>query len=316
MALLNNITNFFPSSFLNSNGLPHSLGEEFSLCENGNMVFHWADFFETCDVIKARMETDPELKADFDSREKGLARLSLIPVWIRTATKVHQTNMFEIYHKFIMDQSHFPGGVDPFGPQNISFISGTGPFKHMALAECFNASTYKDFVLVNLLNGKLAKRDFRIRLKSKILMEYGDQFEKAILIQLEQITTNGLLLSMDSNLLGSVSDIKGHVRLLLDTKCLENSLGKTESELSDHLGQYAFNLMYSSKKEDGIEVSLGDIKVQSSFDFLKNHKAFLFVPYSHLKKDHPAAFKVLTAFVEYSRELVRNHYETVLKQSA
>ncbi len=316
MALLNNITNFFPSSFLNSNELPHSLGEEFSLCKNGNMVFHWADFFETCDVIKERMENDSELKADFESRERGLVRLSLIPVWIRTAHKVYQTNMFDIYHKFIMDQSKFPGGVDPFGPQDISFISGTGPFKKLALAECFNSATYKDFVLVNLLQGKLAKRDFRIRVKSKILMEYGDQFEKANLIHLEQITTNGLLLSIDSSLLGTMADVKGRVRLLLDTKCLENSIGKSVEDLSIHLDQFAFNLMYSSRKEDGIEVSLGDINVQSSFDFLKNHKAFLFVPYNHLKKDHPAAFKALNGFVDYSRKLVRNHYVDVLKKSA
>jgi hypothetical protein len=41
------LSELFPHTFLNESTLHKSLGEEFSLCDNGNMVFHWADFHET-----------------------------------------------------------------------------------------------------------------------------------------------------------------------------------------------------------------------------------------------------------------------------
>ncbi len=316
MTDLTNIANFFPSSFLNNPNRPLGLGEEFSLCESGNMVFHWADFFETCDVIKTRMVEDEMLKLDFESRERGLQKLADIPVWIKTSSKVHQSNMYEIYEKFIMNQAQFIGGIDPFGPQDISFISGTGPFKNMAIAECFNQATYKDFVLVNLLKGKLPRRDFRIRLKSKVLMEHGDDLQGATLINLEQLTTSGLLLSLDSDSFLRTPSFRGRVRLILDTKCLSDSIGKGLSELSSHLSQYAFNLLYSSKKEDGIELNMSDVHVESSFDFLKNKKVYLFISYHTLKKSSPESARVLEEFVGYSKTLARDHYGLQVSRSA
>lgn len=308
MALLNNITNFFPTSFLSNSSIPQSLGEEFSLCENQTMVFHWADFHETCDVIKSRMELDEDLRRDFESKERGLKKLADIPVWVKTTSKVYQTNMFELYEKFIIDQSQFIGGLDPFGPQQISLMSSTGPFKAMAIAECFNQATYRDFILVNLLRGKLPRRDFRLRLKSRVLLEFGEGLNSATLINLEQITTKGLLMSVDSEKYLKTPALQGRVRLLLDTKCLADSLDKAPAELSDHLSQFAFNLMYSSRKEDGIEFQMGEVKIQSSFDFLKNKKAYLFLPLSVLKENHPESEKAITDFITYSRKLARDHY--------
>ena len=316
MALLNNITNFFPSSFLSKNVIPSTLGEDLSLCDTGNIIFHWADFHETCDAIKTRMLNDEELRADFETREKGLQKLAQIPVWIRTSNKIFQSNMYEIYEKFILDQSKFIGGLDPFGPLELSLISGTGPFKMMAIAECFNAATYRDFVLVYLLRGKLPRRDFRLRLKSKILMEYGENFSSASLINLEQITTRGLLLSIDAEQLMKTPSMKGQVRLLLDTKCLDEAIGKSMGDLSAHLSQYAFNLMYSSSKEDGIEIPFNDVKIQSSFDFLKNKKAYLFLSSNVLKENNPKAFKSLMNFVDYTRKLAREHYGVDLEEKS
>lgn len=122
------IQNLLPSSFFNDSNLQQNLGEEFSLCESGNMVFHWADFYETCDAIKTQIETNAQLMDDFTKREAALKRLTLIPVWIRTHAKVHQTTMFDLYEKYILNQSDLLG-VDPFGPIAISFYFWHWPFK-------------------------------------------------------------------------------------------------------------------------------------------------------------------------------------------
>lgn len=310
---LQNISQFFGQSFLSDSALTKTLGEEFVLCENGNMVFHWADFFETCDLVKTKMESHPELMEDYKVREASLSRLALIPVWIRAERKVHQTTMHDLYERYILNQTDLLGGVDPFCPIEISFISGTGPFKSMSIAECFNKSTYKDFILVYLLKGKLPKRDFRIRLKSKILMEFGKEFKEAHLVALEQMTMNGLLLSLDSETYMKKISTNKNMRILVNAQMLETGLGKDLPELKAHLSQYAFNLLYSSRKEDAIECELSDFSVQSSFDFSKNKKVYLFVPYEKLQGGNSECVKSIKSFVTYAKELVRAHYQEANK---
>lgn len=313
---LQNTTQSLARSFLSGSSLTQTLGEEFVLCENGNMIFHWADFFETCDLIKTQLENDSTLMEDFKNKEVALNRLSLIPVWIRTERKVHQSTMFDLYEKYILNQTQILGGLDPFGPLEISFISGTGPFKAMSIAECFNHTTYKDFVLLYLIKGKLPKRDYRIRLKAKILMEYAENYKEAQLISLEQLTMHGLLFSVDSDLFMKKVSKEENVRFLINSQMLHEADGKNLIELKSHLSQYAFNLMYSSQKEDAFECEMKDVSVQSSFDFSKNKKVYLFVSYKTLSQKHPEQVKRIQKFVTHTKELVREHYQNFKKEKS
>jgi hypothetical protein len=306
---LQNITQLFAPSFLNDSPLTKTLGEEFVLCENGNMVFHWADFYETCDVIKSQLENDPVLMNDFKHREMALSKLAQIPVWVRTESKVHQSTMHDLYEKYILNQMHVMTGVDPFCPLEISFISGTGPFKGMSVAECFNKTTYRDFVLVYLIQGKLPRRDFRVRLKSKVLVEFGANFNQAELISLDQLTTSGMLLSIESETYMKKMTNLENLRILINTKMLAEASGKNLEELKNHLSQYAFNLLYSSNKEDCLSCKLSDVSVQSSFDFSKNKRVFLFISYEKLSASNPASVNAIKNFVGQTKELVREHYQ-------
>jgi hypothetical protein len=302
------ISQLFTSSNLSDTELSKTLGEEFVLCENGNMVFHWSDFYETCDVIKSQLENNAVLMEDFKHREVALSRLALIPVWVRTKDKIHQTTMHELYEKYILNETHLMGGIDPFCPLEISFLSGTGPFKAMSIAECFNKTTYRDFVLVYLIKGKLPRRDYRVRLKSKVLLEYGVNFHQAEVVALEQLTMNGLLLSMDSETYTKKFSNLETIRILINAKMLESGLGKNVSDLKTHLSQFAFNLLYSSNKEDSMTVKLSDLSVQSSFDFAKNKRVFLFVSYAKLAETHPEGVGSIRKFVDHTKTLVREHY--------
>ncbi len=295
------------SSFMSNTRLHHTLGEEFRLCENGNIIFHWADFHETCQIVRESLSQDEEMMEDFRKREMALSRLDLIPIWIRTKSKVHQTTMHDLYERFIMDQSQLKG-VDPFGPIDISFISGTGPFRSLAITECFNASTYKDFIMLYLISGKLSIRDFRLRLKSKVLIEYGVDFQKAQLIHLEQLTSSGILLSLDSDFFFKEVSKESHMRILVDTQVLKEASEKNLADMQNYLNQFAFNLMYSSRKEDAVTCSLSDFTVQSGFDFLKSKKVYLFAPYSKLKSANSAGLKNIENFVLHTQNLVRDYY--------
>lgn len=308
------VARFFSQSFLKESSLHQTLGEEFSLGENGVIVFHWADFHETCDSVKIALEKEPELLEDFQKREAGIEHLATIPVWIKTKEKVHQTHMHELYERHIFNRTQLLGGVDSYGPIEISFISGTGPFKTMAITECFNKTIYRDFILINIIRGKLPRRDFRIRVKSKVLFEYGEDFGKAQLVNLEQLTTSGLLFSMDAEVFQRELAHDGKVRVMLDTHSLAQSLGKDIEELKTYFSQYAFNLLYSSSKSDSIDCHLSDFSVQSSFDFFKNKKAYLFIPFSKLQNERHV--KNIRDFMDYTKELVRGHYKASFKKQS
>ena len=219
--------------------------------------------------------------------------------------------MHELYEKHIFNRTI--GGVDPFGPIEISFISGTGPFKTMAITECFNKTIYRDFILINLIHGKLPRRDFRVRVKSKVLFEYGEEYAKAHLINLDQLTTAGLLFSMDADIFQKQLAGSESFRIILETDSLKTALGKNLEELKTHFSQFAFNLMYSSNKTDSVYCKLSDFSVQSSFDFFKNKKVYLFVPYSKLHGGTDTHVQNIKEFMNYTKALVRDHYKDPFK---
>lgn len=301
------LAEIFPLNFLSDAG-PAGLGDDFSLCENGNMVFHWADFHETCDAVKQGLVNDPQMKQDFNRKEAGIRNLSMIPVWVRTNKKVHQINMFDLYEKYILNEVQLSLGVDPFGPAEISFISSSGPFRSMAIAECLNKTTYKDFVMLYLIKDKLPKWDYRIRLKSKVLMEYGANFSEAGLIGVEQLTSNGILFSLESDFfMKSIANQK-EFRILIDTGVLADGCRKDLDELKKHLSHYAFNLLYTSRREDAFNCQVADFDVQSGFDFLKNKRVYLFVSYAKLGNKTDLKVKSIEKFVDHTKKLVRDYY--------
>ena len=96
---------------------------------------------------------------------------------------------------------------------------------------------------------------------------------------------------------------------MIDTDSLREGSHKNLDDLKTYLSQYAFNLMYSSRKEDAMTCEVKDINLQSSFDFLKNRKIFLFVSYEHLKGSDASKVKSIMSFVNHTRGLIREHYQ-------
>ncbi len=283
------------------------LGEDFVLCDRGSVVFHWADFCETCDLVKSQLSRDASLAADLKRREQTLASLALIPIWVRTENQVRQTTVHDLYEKYLLNQIQLLG-LDPFYPSDISFISPTGPFKPLSITDCFNPTTYRDFVIVYLLQGKLPRRDFRIRLKSKILMEYGAELGGAEIVAIEQLTATGLLISLDADVFTRKVVGGETVRFLVNATTLAPALEMSLEEMKPHLSQYAHNFLYSSVKADAIECDLKHLSIQSAFDFSKNRKVFLFVSYDNLRCSNPKNLALLRGFVGHARDLVRLHY--------
>jgi hypothetical protein len=285
------------------------LNDEIFLSDNGNIIFHWADFFESCEYIKQAIQSQHDLKQDFDKKEKVLKRLNLIPVWIRGQKKVIQTTMYNLYEHAILNRFNLVAHLEIKGDIELSFISSTGPFKLMPVSECFNKDTYKDFVMVYLLRDKLPRRDFRLRLKSKVLVQSGHNQSLVSLLGIEQLTMSGILFSINADEYAHFLSKQTEIKFLIDSVVLGKSIGKNLSELRDYLSQFAFNLFYSSRNEDSIICHTSHISVQSSFDFHLNNKIFLFVHYDHLKGVAGFDINLLKDFVSHARHLIRQNYQ-------
>jgi glutaredoxin 2 len=72
--------------------------------------------------------------------------------------------------------------------------------------------------------------------------------------------------------------------------------------------------MYSSRKEDGITCNLSDFSAQSSFDFFRNKKVYIFTPFTKLGTTNAESIKNIQKFVEHSKTLVQDHYRHLTKK--
>ena len=285
-----------------------TLSENLVLCPPSNMVFHWSDSFEACEAIKSLVSRDISLSLDFKSCEKALNQLRLVPVWIKTEKRVYQTTMYDLYEEYILRKENLYGSLDPFCPYQISFMSGTGPYRRMSITECLNETTYREFFLIFLLKGRLSVKDFRLRLKSKILMEYGTDYTKAELVGLEQLTSEGMIISINSDFYTKEYSSIQSMRLLLNSQVLSCVEDKNLDEISSHLSQYEFNLLYSSSKNDSVTFNLSDLVIQSTFDFSNDKKMTLFVSYEKISESNSVMAAHLKEFIFHVKKLVLIRY--------
>lgn len=279
------------------------LGDVFPLSSLGLIVFHWADFSETCEVLEGQMKGDETLSHDFIVLKERVHSLRSIPLWIKTKNKIRQFNLFDLYSSYILNQT--TDRLDPHTPMDISFISGSGPFKNLAISECFNHQLYRDMVMILLLEQKLPKRDFRVRVKAKILAEYGEQYEFGHLFQMEQMTQNGLLFSCDSDFYFKEWPKMKNIRLLINSQMMGEASKMSLEEMRLYFDQFPFNLMYSSRKDDAIQTHSSQWSITSGFDFFKEQKVYLFLPFNSIEKDHHEAVTHLKSFVSSAKGLVR-----------
>jgi len=301
------------TKILSSSSQPASYGnktfsETMILCPPSHMVFHWSDSFETCESLKAHMEDNESYRNELKTCEKALDQLKLIPVWIKTPKKIHQTSMYDLYEEHILHQENLFGSLDPFCPYEISFLSGMGPFRRLSITECLSESTHREFILLFLMKGKVKAGDFRLKLKSKILMEYGDQYSRADLIELLQLTTEGIVISMNSDFYTREYSALKSMRLLINSRILLPVKNKNLDEVSAHLSQYAYHLFYSSNKEDSVEFNLSDFIIETHHDFSGQKKIPLFVSFEKISQTNSIGAKILKDFVLQTKRMILSQY--------
>lgn len=298
------------NSFVAWNEIPTSLNEKglneiVILNEHGPISFHWTDFQESCRFYQDRITHDPILCKEFESKVNDLNKLRLMPVWIRSHGETLHTNLFELYRDFIVEFL-WKADSHPHAPYDISFISPSGPFKKLAITDCFNLHTYQDFILVFLLQGKLPQREFRLRTRSRLLVEFGDHYAEAGMVDLEQITSGGLLLRCQSKQF--FKGIRPHrkLRLLVKTSELDEvSKAYDWQSFKAGIAEWSANPFYTQNKQEAFNLDSNDFQIASRFDFSQTNDIYLYLKFDALKASHEIMAQRLEKFIIKGRESMR-----------
>jgi len=293
----------FASLFNPSEGFIQ-VGEEISFNENKNMVFSWPDFADACDLFQTQILPDSALHNLYEVKRSHNNKLKNIPLWFKTQDgKIHSFSMFELYEYCILNKFN-DYSLDPYTQTSISFISAKGPYKLMAPSECLNKEIYQDFVMIYLLENKLPKRNFRIRLNAKVL--FGSVENEPTLAQLQQITDDGLLFSVNSDFFAKNVAQSEQAKFYLNPEVFKINNSGTINDLQKFLASKNFDFMYSSKKEHQFTFNMTHIKPQSSFDFFKDKNVYIFVKYGSIESSKALAVSEIEKFVKTTKLLIKD----------
>lgn len=264
-----------------------SLSEPISLCGKDTMCFHWSDSVRYCEIVESNLSTDTHLFKDYQKRKIAISNLKKISVWIKSKKKIIETTVYDLYDQFLLSKDLMLNDLDPYFEYHISFLSASGPFKKISIVSCFNESLFYDFKFIYLIENLIPRGDFSLRLRSKVLIEYGENFDQVQIVGVNQIGHDGILISIPYDLfLNEISHLD-KLRILLNSSQLRLNETSGLNDLKENLGKYSFNLLYTSKKSDSAEIKLNEIVMRGRGDFFTQDKrVFLLIPYSAMEKSH------------------------------
>lgn len=268
--------------------------QKVELCELDAVCFHWADSDESCLNLLQLIESNPKLQGEYQKKINSLNALKTIPLWIKNQRVVVEKSMFDLYRNYILGEEPLPisGRVD------VSFLTRHGPFNSLVLAELFHPLMYQEFIMVMLLTGELSRRSFRLRFKTRLLLE---QNQSVHLVNLEQMSSDGILLSSEKPI------IEGRVNFFLDHHVLKETSGMSLEEMKNYLSNTSNHFLYSAHAAAKISLNTKGIKSQMKYDFTKRKRYYYFINFDRF--ENPRAAQVLQEFVNHSKKLIEESFK-------
>lgn len=284
------------------------LTDQIAFGEHGTVSFHWSDFRDACRLWQTRIAIEPALRQDYEKRLQEMEKLRRLPIWIRSGQTTTQTNLYDLYEGFICDQLWHGEDILPHPLYDISLISPSGPFKQMSVTNCFNLQTYRDFVMVFLLQDKLPRRDFRLRVKSKILAEYGRHFSEACLIELEQISATGLLFKIPGAQFFSHMRDHDQVRVLFKTDFL--TAFTPVADFRKTISEWNGNPFYTHDKSAVFTFNSHDVHTNARFDGDVTKDCFVMVSFAQMATTNAPMVQRLQLFVGTAQKTILDMLKT------
>lgn len=285
--------------YLNINDLYSS----FRLSSNNSLSFHWADANETCQYLQRNIKNRGTKYFEYKKLLEHIQDLKMALVWVRSDSKIVQTNLYELYHLMINPLNNNKLNFLHCQTCELSLIGPTGPYKMVDLKSWLNRDDYLSVVYKSILSGELPSREFRVRSSGKILCYYGANNTNSCVLHVKQIGLSGLLFcTSELNLYGLIKHCET-LSLQMNINLFKQYGDADLSNIYHIFGEQQSGLLFSHQESDRVNVPLSMVKSYLAVE--KDSKShYIFIPYSAFAGAGAAKAHALRSFVENLKQRI------------
>lgn len=275
-----------------------------SLSDNDNLSFHWADFAESCEIFKERMQTNKN-----GVYEKLLSKLEgykKTDVWVKGRQRVHTLNLYTIYDCLVLNKKIPEIDKGKEDVVEVSFMGPGGPYKKISLGECLNADSYSQFVFHRLLTEQIPMRDFRLRCKGSIACNYHHVYSRSLILEITQLTSEGILfISQDKNIKKKMAQTD-EIKLLIDIDVFKEGLKMSLNEIKNNFSK---NDQPFYTQDDRCEYKLAtkDIQFFEGYDSQAKGITYIFCRFEDIHGHNELFSEILKSFTDHMRGEIGEH---------
>ncbi len=283
-----------------------------NLSKNGNLSFHWADYALTCEVTKGLIKNDQSFRSYHGALVHNLDKMKAIPMWVKTVNGVTTLSLYDIYD-FMATQGHVSNlYVNAEGKLVLSFHGPDGPFEVVPVLDLIHHDKYKEIIFTHLLGGKIPVRDFRVRCEGSILCYYDTCFNKFARLNVEQMTSEGLLFSTTENLKEKFSHSK-EIRLLINLSVFQQTMKQSFVDIRNSFSDFKYNLFFTRDLKHSYHTTPGSLRFYQGHDYERTGLTYIFVSYSDIKGDNDI---VETTLRQFCTKLQNHIKDNLVKKAA
>jgi hypothetical protein len=250
----------------------------------------WSDSEQHILNIQKQLKSDFHLFSHIQESLEKLNTLKNYFVWIKTKESTLRLDLFSIYSDCLRLGKLSQDNLKMDQQVHISFMSKRGPFIKKTLGECLNPQVYQEMAQNLVLNNLIPIRKFRLRMKVKLLAEFGQNFSDSTLINFHQLSSEGMLLTSEKNIMTHDDPL----RLLINPSALDLWLDDKNKESS--LDQSLFTL----KKDFFLKFFTLDLIEQKPF-YRDQNKRYYFLPLKCIPESNPYFFNFCQELLLLSR---------------
>jgi hypothetical protein len=273
-----------------------------SLSKKDDLNFHWSDFAETCELYKKFLKKN-KYKI-YDGLMNSLEAFKNTDVWIKGEDHVHTLNLYTVYDVLVSSKKlpHLNKGKED--KVEISFMGPGGPFKKLTLGECVNEDTYSQFVFHRVLTGQLPFRDFRLRCKGKVLCYYDNLVEKSVVLEVSQLTSEGILfVSREKNLEKKLQKTS-ELRPLIDIKIFKDALNSSLMEMGNQFSNHSKELFFTQDDRSQYTIDPSKLKFFKGYDSEAKGIDYIFCKFEDIKGHNDLLEGILKDFTNEMKEQI------------
>lgn len=260
------------------------------------IFLNWINSTQLSSKLKKSAKTlDSKVALEIKKIEKRLSHLKSTKLWLKSNDSIISMTAYDMYNSFLQYLKNGSFENELFNCHELSFVSPAGPFKSYTLIECLHSETLETFLSLNVLQNKMAQRNFRLSVEGKAIVHFGEFHQNSVEVSVEQITESGILFSVDDDFFTESVDFEYLLKFQLTSEHLKNYFQQTDKEVRDPF--------YTKNNFEFFQIDQRKVMKSLKYDSSSTGKVYMFCRYNHmLGSNLPTEFK---DFIEQFKNFIK-----------